>query len=530
MSRSESHVELSAPLELSIDHLADRERILAEAGYVPAIALRAAEVETTSHRDAWWAGQELAGEYGHSDGAYRKFPQNWVSGRDDAPTRAPRIRYGAGEVTLRMPSVTGIKSFEATHGDTFDVPVSANYPDADVPVQGWVRVTREGDRWHATGVGFPGDADVQVAEAVSAVLEARRPRIDPRLAGDMIERRREREASYGSPIMPVDSGWIEGVGFDAASQVVVVATDAGRTLGYMATRDVYEAVARADSPGSAYNALLKRRADRAPVQRCGNCGRFSAAGATHACPVAHNRRRGLDDTDERRGAAALASRSLVAFGRSGTSAGAPPPRPAGPTSADPTEPHTIDPDAPSVSVRGILLDAARRPLAGDPAKRAHGRRGWTLDLAAPLQQFTSRGYVPSSYSNVVGGGRKNGDDGVIRFDGAGVAAAAALYARTPASNLDQRSDGAPTLRHLLGTVKASHGSIEFGGAVTGPGSLDEGVEVSALHAFISAENASDAWVKVAASMGVDPDLFPRPWVVRESAPWRGGAMGWTLTW
>ena len=50
---------------------------------------------------------------------------------------------------------------------------------------------------------------------------------------------------------------------------------------------------------------------------------------------------------------------------------------------------------------------------------------------------------------------------------AGVAAAAALYARTPASNLDQRSDGAPTLRHLLGTVKASDGSIEFGGAVTG---------------------------------------------------------------
>ena len=313
-----------------------------------AIALRAAEVETTSHRDAWWAGQELAGEYGHSDGAYRKFPQNWVSGRDDAPTRAPRIRYGAGEVTLRMPSVTGIKSFEATHGDTFDVPVSANYPDADGPVQGWVRVTREGDRWHATGVGFPGDAVVQVAEAVSAVLEARRPRIDPRLAGDMIERRREREASYGSPIMPVDSGWIEGVGFDAENQVVVVATDAGRTLGYMATRDVYEAVALADSPGSAYNALLKRRADRAPVQRCGTCGRFSAAGATHACPVAHNRRRGLDDTDERRGAAALASRSLVAFGRSGTSAGAPPPRPARPV---PAHQASLWPSAPAIPPR-----------------------------------------------------------------------------------------------------------------------------------------------------------------------------------
>lgn len=77
-----------------------------------------------------------------------------------ADSRTHRLSYVGAGVTLRMPSVTSIKSFANAPvdgkrpGETFDMPVSTQFPGGEI--SGWV--TRRGDgTWADRNVMITGD-------------------------------------------------------------------------------------------------------------------------------------------------------------------------------------------------------------------------------------------------------------------------------------------------------------------------------------------------------------------------------------
>lgn len=204
-----------------------------------------------------------------------------------AGTSAYRKVYAGNETTVRMPSAASVRRFADQVGTTFDVPVEATTPNGSVI--GHVRVTANGaGRFSVSAVNMPESTGAYVAESVSAVLEARRP---TRALGEMralLERRRQRIAAAGVQMHPLeDSSWIREVGYNAANEQMVIRLGE-RTYGYHVTRDIYDAVRTAPSPGSAYNHLVKKTAERYPIDECGACGRFYNTEAGHRCASRHN--------------------------------------------------------------------------------------------------------------------------------------------------------------------------------------------------------------------------------------------------
>ena len=192
-------------------------------GFVPvATAPMLVDPRSSGHRNEWWNRHFAAAEYGNPEGGYAQMPDDWTPERSGGNSlmgnrRTHRMAYVGENVALRMPSVSAIKSFSDANvigkakGETFDVPVSAQFPGGQI--DGWVRVARgEDGTWATQGLGFTAEQSAYVAESVQCVLESRRPSRALADAGDLLERRRQRAAELGTPLQPMRSSWIKDVG------------------------------------------------------------------------------------------------------------------------------------------------------------------------------------------------------------------------------------------------------------------------------------------------------------------------------
>lgn len=469
---------------------------LTEGGFVPAVAVATqhdpARAGNQEHLEEWW-NEHFATSERVDGGDYTKMPDDYTPSRTSGRAfsgkrRTHRMRYAGAGVTLRSPSATSIRRFEKENGGTFDVPITAEVEGNRV--SGWVRVTRTGDRWHTTALGFPDRYEAKVAEGLSAVLEARRVTTALDQAGDLLERRRSRIEEAGTPIHPVNSSFIKGVAYEDETGTMVVEMGS-RSYGYKVDADVFEAVRGAQSPGRAYNRLVKGE-DRAEVSRCEGCGRFRADGAAHSCPSSHgDRSRHTDAMNEVTRSIALA---YVAPRSRST------PRPEREPERTPTADPAPDVERPrhaarrhdhDLGLRDALRSRGRQPirdLTGSGALFA--RRGWTTDLAEALTPHTGSDYVPYAYEFTSGHVRTegadvltvNGDSDQIYFDGIRSDTAEAMVGSIPPSNLAAATGGAPPVGSAIDATIAAPGRYELGGYLIGPDRNDEGVRVDLITA------------------------------------------------
>lgn len=268
---------------------AERHRAMLEHGYVPPTFSPALDdPRTTRQRRPWWDQHFVSGEHRSDDAGYPKMPDDYTRSKSGGRAlsghrRTHRMAYSAPGVTLRMPSASACKRYAAETGSTFDVPVSA-VEESGKSLSGWVRVTNTGPgSWSAQGLGFGGYTDAKVSEALSSVLEARRPSRGLVQTGDLLQRHRERVAAHGAELSTVTPGWVSAVGYDEDEGLMVTQTSRGDVYGHQVDQDSYDAVRGGYSPGRAFNQLVKG-SPRAQVAQCEHCGRFHAATTSHSCP------------------------------------------------------------------------------------------------------------------------------------------------------------------------------------------------------------------------------------------------------
>lgn len=291
----ESGITLNAAQNLQA--MAERREMLKRSGFIPATTLQAATAPTTTeHRSEWWDRNLVAAEYRNGK-AYPQMPDDYTPAKTlghamSGHRRTHRMNYGNGDIQLRMPSATAIKRFSRENGNpTFDVPISVSLKGGAAR-QGWVRVTMTGPHsWEATALGGSGEASDQISEAVSAVLESRRPSAALSAVPDLLAAHRARKAAQGTPLAPVTSGWIDSIGYDENSGTL--ATRIGAKLyGHKVPKDLFLKLKDADRPGAVFNSLIKPRPG-AGVSQCGTCGNAYIAGAAHTCPKGHKDASGL---------------------------------------------------------------------------------------------------------------------------------------------------------------------------------------------------------------------------------------------
>lgn len=271
-----------------------REALLAR-GFVPATPGPSTAGTPLSAKgiENWWVDAIVRSEVRTDGMAYPVIPDDYtpsggvgraLSGR----RRTYRKVYQSGELSVRMPSVSAIRRFSAENdNETFDVPVSAEGP-AGNPISGHVRVTQTSPgRWVVTAINMPPAAQSKVAEAVNAILEARRPTYalaEIEHAGGLLARAKERRAAAGASLVKNEtSAWIRATGYNDETGEAILNLQ-GRHYGYEVPRGVYDYVTTASSPGAAYNALIKGRYESHAVDECSNCGRWYRQGSVHACP------------------------------------------------------------------------------------------------------------------------------------------------------------------------------------------------------------------------------------------------------
>ena len=533
-------------------------QLAAYEGYVPPVATRISGPEALSTRrtDEWWDNHFVQSEY--TEQAVGQIPQmpddftpSMTAGRALTGNRhTHRMKYTGSGVQVRMPSATSIRSWDKGHGGTFDVPVSAEYPGGSV--QGWVRVTRNGDHWHATGLNFPDNANVHVGEAVSSVLEARRVTTALSDIGNLADRARARQSAGGVPVRPVKSSWIGGMGYNKDEALLVMETTTGRSYGHHISPEVFDALQHAKSPGAAYNQLVKGHAVGAVVERCDVCGRFSSG--NHICPGSHNAPEpgiawAQNDLARSRAAASVAAPPVAPPKPEPAPAPAPPPPPPPRPPAPPIAPeppssaatgqHTLRPGEKTIALKEVLKAGGKNPNYAMPGEKPlYGRRGWTMDSADTLQPFTSESYEPNSYTKKFDPAfadqadhnefYSNGDMGLVRFSGADAAAATSLLKTIPPrAQVDGQNDG-PPLRTILEATRDNPGRIEFGGYIAGPDRLDERVSASTVYSYDDTDDPDEAWASASKLLGnhaSKPDE-----VTQEENPWRPGEKSWRFSW
>jgi hypothetical protein len=278
----------------------ERVEALRQHGYLPATtAPMLVDPRSSAHRKEWWDQHMAAGEYNNPEGGYAQMPDDWTPSRTEGRSaisglrRTHRMAYVGNDVAIRMPSATSIKDFAATSvtgkaaGETFDVPVAAQFPGGQI--DGWVRVAKGADgTWATEGLGFTPEQSAYVAESVQCVLESRRPSRALREAGDILERRRGRAAQLGAPVAPIASTWIKEAGYDKATGTMVITTE-GKTgkkiYGYDVPIAAYLRVANSEAPGRVFNQTIRGKTTTVSVKDCGECGRVYVTSKKHRCPV-----------------------------------------------------------------------------------------------------------------------------------------------------------------------------------------------------------------------------------------------------
>ena len=506
------------------DRLRARHEDLLAEGFVPAVALPARDdPSSTRGRDRWWADHFVTGEY-RADGS--GFPQmddgagDGSDGRSLAgQRRVPRMRYEGAGVTLRMPAAAAVRRFASDERSTFDVPVSAEVLDeAGRPrtVAGWVRVAKgPAGGWSARGLGF--DArDEEVSEAVAAVLEARRPSMSLRQAGDLLARARERATRQGADLVHVDSSWVDAVGYDQTTGLMAMRTKTGALYGHHVSRATFEAVAQAGSPGARFNELVKGHA-RAAVANCPSCGRFYSQVTGHTCPVTPAAPSATPIEQN------LAARRAAVAATS--------PTPTRRVAATPV--RSVEPAPKTIDLARLLADGRRERQAqyGDL-----GRPGFTQDVAAPLGKYIDSAHVPWAYSEWVRADgshaeHANGSTGLIYFAGLGGSDAAEVLAALPSRNRrDRQAAAAPTVESVLHAAAATGGKVEALGYVVGPERTDERVSVDGFYLFDALEETPTHALSVARnSYGITLTKAPDEAALVD-VPWRPGEKAWRFWW
>ena len=443
-----------------------RQRLAAEqTGYIEPAAVRTgADPRQAGDPGSWWDTQFVTAEYGATGGDYAQMPDDFTPRRTSGRSvvgmrRTHRMAYKSadGSFAVRMPSATSIKAFERQTGTTFDVPVSALSSDGRV-VSGWVRVTRSGTSWATTELGDFGPSGIEVSEAVSCVLEARRPSRALAQAGDLRRRRAEKVARNGVTVVPVPSTFIDTIAYDTSSGIMGV-TIRGKTYGYQVPESSFDSVRVDRSPGRVYNRLVKGR-PRMAVDKCEQCGRFTSAATTHTCPLGHRDRTGVrypHNDVARRAAARYASAH----------------RP--PSGSPPPAPHRATPDPnPNPNPNPPSAEASR------PA----------TDDRAPISDRISRSLTPEKVGDRTVSVRSGIDEGqrvvaVVLTDAAGHPAdgadgtpAVQLFSvnRTPTGTLlgplvaSRHADPVPTGRaqRTLGPDPSATRSIDVAGMLRAP--------------------------------------------------------------
>lgn len=292
----ESGITLNAAQNLQA--MAERREMLKRSAFIPATTLQAANAPTTTeHREEWWDRNLVAAEY-RSGKAYPQMPDDYTPAKTlghamSGHRRTHRMNYGNGDIQLRMPSATAIKRFSKENGNpTFDVPISVSLKGGAAR-QGWVRVTQTGPHtWEATALGGGGgESAAQISEAVSAVLESRRPTAALSAVPDLLAAHRARKAAQGTSLAPVTSRFIDSIGYDENSGTL--ATRIGAKLyGHRVPKDLFMKLKDADRPGAIFNTLIKPRPG-AGVSQCGSCGNVYVAEARHTCPKGHKAESGI---------------------------------------------------------------------------------------------------------------------------------------------------------------------------------------------------------------------------------------------
>lgn len=380
-------------------------------GFIAATTLDAVQSpSTTKDREEWWNREFVAGEYGKSGKGYPQMPDDFTPAKTGGQAmsgnrRTHRMNYKNGDIDLRMPSATAIKRFSGENGNpTFDVPVSVSVKGG-APKQGWVRVTKTGPQtWSTSALGGVEDQNSEMlGEAVSAVLEARRPTMALHAAGDLLARRKARQAAEGQEMSGIKSTFLDEIGYDDASSTMA-AQIGDKTYGYTVPKDFFDSVASSERPGTLFNKLIKQNA-QTEVNRCDKCGRFSAAAIQHSCPQSHKPVSGIgEDHLERARLRALS----VASSRSG---GVAPAAAANVLPAQPVVATAPAPGAPPVPVQKTGLPAPRRD-------RSVEWSGLAAKNAPAVASAVSKDDFDKNYSYLAHSARQNGF--VMDRDGATV--------------------------------------------------------------------------------------------------------------
>lgn len=274
-----------------IQLLLDRRRQLQDRGYLPAVATwsTATSARSAEGIEDW---HEQARRNASVGSGYPLMPDDYVPGRQDKAhgrsaggnLRVPRRLYEGGGLAVRMYDVSTIRQFASDSDGTFEMPIELE-GQAGNSIIGHVRVTKNGPgQWSVEPLGFPPNVSWRASEAVTSILESRRPAHALRDAGDLLERHRQRLAKAGAAMETdrLNSSWVRGVGYNRASEEMVIQLG-DRTYGYRVDESIYRAVRESSSVGGQYNALVKHNAARVPVQQCPDCRRWFNEDRGHQC-------------------------------------------------------------------------------------------------------------------------------------------------------------------------------------------------------------------------------------------------------
>jgi hypothetical protein len=167
--------------------------------------------------------------------------------------------------------------------------------------------------WHGPGnwtVQTPAGDDRfgRVSESVACVLEARRPSVALKQAGDLGVARRERQRKQGVPLTPSAQDSFINSTARLPGGGVVVNMENQRMYTYAEPEEDADGLVRrlsgqgVDRPGVVYNREVKNRLPRmAPVKQCQKCQCVYSTG-THICYMRTARPQGVPETatDKRR--------------------------------------------------------------------------------------------------------------------------------------------------------------------------------------------------------------------------------------
>lgn len=259
---------------------ADRLTQLAADGYTPPVAYN----PRATNADQWWAEHFAAAEY-NPDGDIPKMPDHSSDTRTGhsltGTRRLPLVNYPWRGATFQMPSATACRRFaETSNSHAVDIPITVTRPDG-TQYAGWVRASGRGHSWMCEPLNIEGKDGAAAAEAVAALLEARRPSLALREAGDLIARHNHNRA--GIEATPVSSSWIRAIGY-GPDNTLVMQTETGRVYSYRMAATYLRAVQKHRSPGEAFNHIVKKKGQRVEAEQCPDCLRIYLTGNTHVCP------------------------------------------------------------------------------------------------------------------------------------------------------------------------------------------------------------------------------------------------------